>query len=208
VLSGFVAVEELVNSFFSGPMKGYRKAILNFERQANPAFVSYHAVESLKRSTVKALLIYSENDGMVKRHHYDLLRSGLSDRENVRFMLVRNKGHNPNYTEEAVALLGEFSAARAKLDILGDNVACVRMERELMTRLSELNTAAYDAVTALCLAEKQAASAGDAYAVACAFRDLVVPAMASLRAPVDEMETLVPSELWPFPTYGEMTYRQ
>ena len=55
---------------------------------------------------------------------------------------------------------------------------------------------------------KEVLGSSKTFAVACAFRDLVVPAMASLRAPVDEMETLVPSDIWPLPTYGEMTYNQ
>ena len=33
----------------------------------------------------------------------------------MRFLLVSNKGHNPNYTSEALLLLDEFSKARAKL---------------------------------------------------------------------------------------------
>ena len=52
---------------------------------------------------------------MCRRRHYDILKAGLEDRENVSFMFVKNKGHNPNYTEEAVQLLDEFSKARAKL---------------------------------------------------------------------------------------------
>ena len=115
VISGFVAVEELVNSFFAGAMKGYRKAIMKLERESNPEFVSFNAIDSLKNSNAKALLIYSEDDQLVKRNHYDMLKVGLSDKENVRFMLVSGKGHNPNYTTDAVKLLGEFGAARTKL---------------------------------------------------------------------------------------------
>jgi len=115
VLSGYVSVEEFVNSFFSGIMKGYRKAVMALEREANPEFVKYNAVDSLKKSNAKALLIYSENDSLVGRNHYDILKNALSDRENIRFILVKNKGHNPNYTEAAIVKLGEFTAARAKL---------------------------------------------------------------------------------------------
>ena len=57
-------------------------------------------------------------------------------------------------------------------------------------------------------ADKDAISQGDHLAVARAFADRVVPAMQALRAPVDAMETLMPSALWPVPTYGEMTYKQ
>ena len=115
VLSGFVSVEEIVNSFFSGIMKGYRKVIMKLEREINPEFVKYNAVDSLRKSDVKALLIYSDNDHLVGRNHYDILKAGLADRENTCFMLVEGKGHNPNYTDEAIGLLGEFGAARTKL---------------------------------------------------------------------------------------------
>lgn len=115
VLSGFVSAEELTNTFFSGIMKGYRKAIMALEREANPVFVNYHAVESLKGSNAKILLIYSDNDTLCRKKHYDILKSGLSDKENVEFLLVEGKGHNPNYTADAVKYLGEFVKARAKL---------------------------------------------------------------------------------------------
>lgn len=114
-ISGFVSVEEMVNTFFSGLMKGYRKAVYALEKEANPEFVKFNAIESLSKSNTKALLIYSENDKMCRRKHYDLLKEGLEDRENVSFMLVKNKGHNPNYTEEAVKYLGEFGTKRSKL---------------------------------------------------------------------------------------------
>ena len=44
-----------------------------------------------------------------------MLKSGLEGKENIKFMLVTNKGHNPNYTSDAVKYLGEFGKARAKL---------------------------------------------------------------------------------------------
>ncbi len=115
--------------------------------------------------------------------------------------------------ESYIAKLGK--AARAKLDVLGIGadgqkplLTATRLERELITRLSDLNAATYDAVNALRQADREASAAGDALAVARAFRDKVVPAMAALRAPVDEMETLVASEDWPLPTYGEMMHKQ
>ncbi len=115
--------------------------------------------------------------------------------------------------EAYIAKLG--AAARAKLDVLGLStdgqkplMDATRLERELITRLSDLNAATYDAISALRQADREAMAAGDPLSVACAFRDKVVPAMAALRAPVDEMETLVASEDWPLPTYGEMMHKQ
>ncbi len=113
VLSGFVAVETLVNQFFGGIMKGYRKAILALD--PNPDFFRCNAVESLSGTDAQVLLVYSENDKMVSRAvHFDALKAGLSHKENIRFLLEKNKGHNPNYTEDAVAYLGQYSADVAK----------------------------------------------------------------------------------------------
>ena len=114
-MCGFVSVEEMIKTFFSGILKGYRGAVLSLEKESNPKFAEYCAVDSLKESKVKALLIYSENDQLCQKVHYDILYGALGDRENIRFMLVEDKGHNPNYTKEAVELLSEFTKARAKL---------------------------------------------------------------------------------------------
>ena len=116
VLSGFVSVELLINSYFSGIMKGYRRAVMALEREANPRFVDFSGIESLKSSPVKAQLIYSEDDRMCKKNpHYDLLLSELSGRENTELILLKNKGHNPNYTEDAVKYLGAYVAERTRL---------------------------------------------------------------------------------------------
>jgi pimeloyl-ACP methyl ester carboxylesterase len=108
VLSGFVSVPLLVSTFFPGIMKPYQKAILALEKETNPRFFDFDAVKSLSASNTKALLIYSENDAMCTRVHYDTLLEGLAHKENVQFMLLENKGHNPNYTEDAVLYLGEY----------------------------------------------------------------------------------------------------
>ena len=114
-MCGFVSVEEVVKAFFSGILKGYRPAILELERASNPYFSTFNAVETLKTSSTKALLLYSDNDKMCNPVHYKLLKAGLEDRENVDLILVNGKGHNPNYTHSAVKLLGDFGKKRAKL---------------------------------------------------------------------------------------------
>ena len=116
VLSGFVSVKLLIHSYFGGILKGYRKAIMQIERNANPDFVGYHAVESLSKTDAKVLLIYSGNDKLcTKVAQYDTLKAGLDGKETIRFVLVSDKGHNPNYTEDAVRYLGEYVSKRAKM---------------------------------------------------------------------------------------------
>ena len=113
-MCGFVSVEEMIKTFFAGPLKGYRKAVLALEHESNPVFFNFNAVDSLKNANVKALLIYSEDDKLCRRTHYDILKEELGNKENVHFMFVSGKGHNPNYTADAVKSLGEFGKARAK----------------------------------------------------------------------------------------------
>lgn len=115
VLSGFVSVEMLIHSYFGGIMQGYRKAVMALETQANPEYVRYNAVDSLQKTAAKVVLIYSDNDKMChKAVHYDTLQAGLRDKANIEMVLVQNKGHNPNYTEDAVKYLGEYVAAKTK----------------------------------------------------------------------------------------------
>ena len=48
--------------------------------------------------------------------------------------------------------------------------------------------------------------AADALTVAAAYKDTVVPVMASLRKIADELESSVDSSLWPYPTYGDLLF--
>ena len=115
VLSGFVSVELLISAYFSGILKPYRKAIWQLEESSNPDFVRFNAIETLKNSNTCALLIYSDNDALCSKVvHYDALLNGLSECKSVKFLLENGKGHNPNYTTGAVALLSEYISAKNK----------------------------------------------------------------------------------------------
>lgn len=116
VMSGFVSVKHIVESNFKGFLKGYRKAIMKLESEANPKFVEYNAINSLKSSGVKALLIYSDNDHLCHKDvSYDLLYSEFKNSENVKFILENNKWHNPNYTKEAVEYLNSYVGKKTEL---------------------------------------------------------------------------------------------
>ncbi len=115
VLSGFISVKEIIAQNFSGFLKGYQKYILAIEEKNNSEYVKYNAIETLKNSNVSALLIYSDNDHLVNRKiHYDALYQTLKNQDNIHFLLEIDKGHNPNYTQQAVKYLGTFGAALKK----------------------------------------------------------------------------------------------
>ena len=113
VLSGFISVERIVNQFFSGIMKGYRKPILALD--PNPDYNHFSSLDTLANTAARVLLVYSDNDKLVsKAAHFDVLSDALSGRDNVKLLLVPNKGHNPNYTEDAVKYLGQYTSAVTK----------------------------------------------------------------------------------------------
>ena len=46
----------------------------------------------------------------------------------------------------------------------------------------------------------------DTYELAKFHHDVIFADMNELREVVDELETVVPSDIWPYPTYGEILY--
>ena len=75
--------------------------------------------------------------------------------------------------------------------------------------LGDVSTRLSAAKTALIKLEKAVAVATaieDAKAQAFFYKDTVKDAMADLRTPIDELEMLVDKEVWPVPTYGELTF--
>jgi len=101
-LSGFVSVEKMLSQLFA-KMKGYIPAILRCERAAVPNYADYNAIDSLSRSKAKALIIHSTDDATVSfTEHFAVMREALAGRENTEFIELTGKGHNPNFTEDAV----------------------------------------------------------------------------------------------------------
>ena len=79
-------------------------------------------------------------------------------------------------------------------------------EKELLTKISKLNTAAYKKVAKLEEAVLKAKEIGDTTELSMFYKDSVFAAMSELRITVDELETMVPAASWPYPSYGDMLF--
>ena len=112
-MAGFVSVKQMLRQMFGvGIAKFFYKRMWRVEQAANPDFVGYNAVQTLKEADVPALLIYCVSDPIVKvQYHRDVLLEALSGCERVRFLSMADRGHNPNYTPDAAAYLGEYVTA-------------------------------------------------------------------------------------------------
>lgn len=80
------------------------------------------------------------------------------------------------------------------------------VQKALLDKISAGLAEADAALEALKKAEAEAARIEDAKTQAFFYRDGVKTAMDALRAPVDELEKIVDKEVWPIPTYGELTF--
>lgn len=115
-ISGFISVQDMHKQIFSGFLSLYRATAYGIERKANPEYAHFNAVETLKDTDAKVLIIASDDDEVVKsKRHFDKLRKKLQGKENIRFITVKGRAHNPNYTRDAIEYKREFSKRLAKM---------------------------------------------------------------------------------------------
>ena len=79
-------------------------------------------------------------------------------------------------------------------------------ENEMLARISTLQTIAYKHAKSLIYNLNTAMSVKDVEKRSAYFKDTVLPIMDGLRSSADELETIVPSKCWCFPTYGELLF--
>ena len=82
-----------------------------------------------------------------------------------------------------------------------------KVQENLLESVTENLESAEKNLNALEAILKKAQSVHAAEARAEGYRDKVVPAMNALRADIDALETIVPSDLWPVPSYAEMLFK-
>jgi len=81
-------------------------------------------------------------------------------------------------------------------------------ETDIIKKLSTLLDKAYSLANLLdSNLEKGKEFDGKVLELAKHYRDSILPVMELLREAVDSMETMVSSELWPYPTYGDLMFK-
>ena len=109
----------------------------------------------------------------------------------------------PAVSAYAASLAEAVSAKRA----VYAQLPC-KAETGLIQSLSPLMDSAFEKVESLdtCLANGKIHS-DNTLAVATYYKDTIIPAMAALRAVVDEMEVNTAADFWPYPSYGDLMFR-
>ena len=84
--------------------------------------------------------------------------------------------------------------------------AYAKTSKSMLADISALIDRLDDATEGLQTAKDYALMAADPRKQAILFRDRVLPAMNGLREIADKLETRVPKEIWPFPTYADILF--
>ncbi len=114
-MSGFISAEQILKGFFKGILSPFCKKILALEKEANPDYIRFNALDTLKNTKSEVLVIHSDDDKTVSAvNNFDILEKELSGRENIKFLRLTGKNHNPNYTDDAVKYKDKFFAEYQK----------------------------------------------------------------------------------------------
>ena len=84
--------------------------------------------------------------------------------------------------------------------------ADLSVQKDLLTKVSAHLANASAALEQLKVLSAHVDAMDNMAEMARAYHDQIVPAMAALRVPVDELELLVDKDIWPVPTYGDLMF--
>lgn len=102
-LAGYVSIKQMCAQKFRGILTPFRNLPERLEQEWNPVYSKLNGIESMKKTGVKALIIQSADDKTVsKKYHFDVIKKAFAGDDNVSFLLVDHRLHNPNYTDDAV----------------------------------------------------------------------------------------------------------
>ena len=114
-ISGFAEIKDMINQLIPSFAKKTREHIYQVEASELPDYVGASAVDTLKDTKVKTLIIHSADDSTVSMKHYDKLHSALKNNQNISFLLIDGKNHNPHYTSDAVKYKDGFFKTYKKM---------------------------------------------------------------------------------------------
>ncbi|MDR1453106.1 MAG: glutamine synthetase III [Candidatus Margulisbacteria bacterium] len=108
------------------------------------------------------------------------------------------------YIPTALKAAAKVAEETTALKVAGAPTA---VAEKLLAKVSKLLEAIDQKTAVLETAAAQAKAAGDATDQATLARDKVFTAIAALRENVDALEVILPADLWPTPTYGDMLFK-
>ncbi len=163
---------------------------------ALPAFISDKAIEVFTKHEV-----FTKTEIMSR---YDILLENYYKVINIEALTMISMVKNDimaaglEYEYTLAETLNAKAATGMKLS--------TKVEEKKLTQASELVEAISDRLETLEADVEKASSMEDCLELATFHREAIFEDMNALREVVDALEVLVPSEMWPYPTYGDLLY--
>ena len=178
------------------PVEAEKRGLPNCKSivDAIPALVDDTTVEMYEKFNVLSKAELEAREDILFEQY-----AGVRNIEALTMIEMANKMIIPaavKYTKKLADTVIAVKEAGADASVQAD------MLSEVSGKLAEMKTA----VKAL---EEVTAKAADAECTKCKaeeYKDDVMAAMAELRKPADELELIMPKELWPMPTYGDLVF--
>ena len=112
IMSGFVSLYNELKFLLKLPC--IAKSLCKYEKSVEPDYYGIDNLTYLKDTKDKILFIHSVDDGLVGYKSSTKLVQNLNN-PNLSFLIVNNRKHNPNYTDEAVKYMNDTFATYQKL---------------------------------------------------------------------------------------------
>ena len=81
-----------------------------------------------------------------------------------------------------------------------------KYEKATLTKLAEETDELYEITEELSRDLKKAEAMSDYSEISFYCKDVLIPEMAKARTIADDLETVVPAEKWPYPSYGDLLF--
>ena len=167
------------------------------------------------KSTPEALPHYidEKNVELFARHHiftkselvsrYEILEENYAKTMNIE-VLTMIELTKRDIIPAVSAFTSDMSAAVLNKKSVSDKIPC-GAEEAIIEKASELLCKIYERTGVLEELVKEIAPLTESE-LSMAYANKIIPAMADLREVIDKAETIVGSDYWPYPTYGEMLF--
>jgi pimeloyl-ACP methyl ester carboxylesterase len=114
VISSFTSLKSLFKQNLKGCLKLFLPYIMHLEHKKNP-YYKLSSIDAYNNKDIRALLIHSKDDLSVSFNNIIEIKK-KAKKNNIGYIIVDNKNHNPNYDLEAVKYLNTtFSKFRDKI---------------------------------------------------------------------------------------------
>ena len=108
-MSGFISLRDMQKQVIPTIFAPFRSRLYEIEKEINPDYIDSSAISVLSQTEKDVLVIHSLDDDTVSaKLHYLRLKDALSSKGNIHFITLTDRGHNPNYTADAVKYKAAF----------------------------------------------------------------------------------------------------